>query len=230
MTKENAYISFPFRLSDPTVRYEIIGALTGDGMDHDPGAPQHMRAVRSFVTLNDPSGPVAWVTRDAPLVQPETIAMPYAPFPDTTSPRQPATIYSWVHNNLWDTNFSSQQAFEATWRYAVGVRRRDETDLDPNALGLRPAAAVDQPLIAVRALGPAEEAGPERSLLSVSDPRGAGRGHLPRRRARTGRRHPGSPALPRRRARPSSAHAWIPCRFGKGHDVPRGRPAAPRHR
>jgi hypothetical protein len=177
MTKESAYLAFPFALDDPTVHYEITGALTGDGLEHVPGAPQHMRAVRSFVSLVDAAGPVAWVTRDAPLVEPETIALPYAPFPDSTAPRQPGTIYSWVHNNLWDTNFPSQQAFDTTFRYAVGVRRAGE-DIDADALGLRTAYEVDHPLVAVVAAGASDggDAPAELSVLAVDDPRVAVRG------------------------------------------------------
>jgi hypothetical protein len=121
--------------------------------------------------MSDTGGPVAWVTRDAPLVEPETIALPYAPFPDSTAPRQPATVYSWVHNNLWDTNFPSQQAFETTFRYAVGVRRAGET-LDADALALRTAYEIDHPLVGVAAHGRAEPDSPAvRSLLAVDDPR-----------------------------------------------------------
>ncbi|OPF75602.1 alpha-mannosidase [Streptomyces antioxidans] len=175
MTKESAYLAFPFALTRPTVHYEITGALTGTGLAHVPGAPQHMRAIRSFVSLTDDGGPVAWVTRDAPLVEPETIALPYAPFPDSTSPRQPGTVYSWVHNNLWDTNFPSQQAFHTTFRYAVGVRRRGESggSIDAEALALRTAYEVDHPLIGVPAHGAASGADrpAELALLSVDDAR-----------------------------------------------------------
>jgi hypothetical protein len=171
MTKESAYLAFPFAMDTPSVHYEITGALTGDGLEHVPGAPQHMRAVRSFVSFVDSAGPVAWVTRDAPLVQPQTIALPYAPFPDTTAPRQPGTIYSWVHNNLWDTNFPSQQAFDTTFRYAVGVRRAGE-EIDADALGLRTAHELDHPLVGVVAHGPvAADAPAELSLLGLDDPR-----------------------------------------------------------
>ncbi|WP_347236417.1 glycoside hydrolase family 38 N-terminal domain-containing protein [Streptomyces malaysiensis] len=171
MTKESAYLAFPFALSRPTVHYEITGALTGTGLAHVPGAPQHMRAIRSFVSLADDGGPVAWVTRDAPLVEPETIALPYAPFPDSTSPRQAGTVYSWVHNNLWDTNFPSQQAFHTTFRYAVGVRRGGET-IDADALALRTAHEVDHPLIGVAAHGaPDADRSAELALLSVDDAR-----------------------------------------------------------
>ncbi|MEV0838600.1 hypothetical protein AB0I55_03475 [Actinocatenispora sera] len=169
MTKESAYLAFPFAVTDPTVHYEITGALTGDGIEHVPGAPQHMRAVRSFVSVSDAGGPVAWVTRDAPLVEPETIPLPYAPFPDSTAPRQPGTIYSWVHNNLWDTNFPSAQAFDTVFRYAVGVPRAGE-DVEADVLALRTAYEVDRPLVGVVAHGTGERAA-ESSLLSVDDPR-----------------------------------------------------------
>ncbi|WP_328473403.1 alpha-mannosidase [Streptomyces sp. NBC_00448] len=170
MAKESAYLAFPFALTDPAVRYEITGALTGTGLAHVPGAPQHMRAVRSFVALGDAGGPVAWVTRDAPLVEPETIPLPYAPFPDSTAPRQPGTLYSWVHNNLWDTNFPAQQAFDTTFRYAVGVRRRGET-IAAEALGLRTAQEIDHPLVGVAAHGePAADDPGERALLALDDP------------------------------------------------------------
>ncbi|NIY67577.1 glycoside hydrolase family 38 N-terminal domain-containing protein [Streptomyces malaysiensis] len=179
MTKESAYLAFPFALSRPTVHYEITGALTGTGLAHVPGAPQHMRAIRSFVSLADDGGPVAWVTRDAPLVEPETIALPYAPFPDSTSPRQAGTVYSWVHNNLWDTNFPSQQAFHTTFRYAVGVRRGGET-IDADALALRTAHEVDHPLIGVTAHGAPDADRPaELALLSVDDARVAVRDAAP---------------------------------------------------
>ncbi|GHJ39408.1 hypothetical protein [Streptomyces sp. TS71-3] len=169
MTKESAYLAFPFALSEPVVHYEITGALTGTGLEHVPGAPQHMRAVRSFVSLEDAGGPVAWVTRDAPLVQPETIALPYAPFPDSTSPRQPGTVYSWVHNNLWDTNFPSQQAFHTTFRYAVGVRRRGER-ISADALAVRTAYEIDHPLVGVPAHGAPDGGRPAVfALLSLDD-------------------------------------------------------------
>ena len=170
MTKESAYLSFPFALTEPDIKYEISGTLTGTGLDHVPGAPRHMRAVRSFVTLTDDSGPVAWVTRDAPLLQTGTIALPYAPFPESTARNEPATLYSWVHNNIWDTNFPPQQAFEATWRYAVGVRRQEDGPITAAELGIRTAAAVDQPLLGILATGPAGDDQPERRLLTVDHP------------------------------------------------------------
>ncbi len=171
MTKESAFYAFPFAADDPTVRYEITGALTGDGLEHVPGAPQHMRAIRNWISVQDGEHAVAWAADEAPLVHPETIALPYAPFPDSTSPREPATVYSWVHNNVWDTNFPSQQGFTASVNYAVGVRRAGE-QVSPAGLGIRTAADLTQPVQGVLATGPAAaDPAPQRSLLELDDDR-----------------------------------------------------------
>jgi hypothetical protein len=174
MTKESAYLAFPVHVEEPKVRYDVTGGLTGPGLPHVPGAPQHMRAVRDWVSFENADIAVAWVTRDAPLVQPQVVALPYAPFPDSMSPRQPATVYSWVHNNLWDTNFPSQQGFEMSFRYAIGVRRAGE-QISAAALASRTAAELANPLVAVIADGGAGSAEQlrvtERSLLRLDDDR-----------------------------------------------------------
>jgi len=173
MAKESAYLAFPFAVEDPTVRWEITGAVTGDGLDHVPGAPQHMRAIRNWVTFTGSDQTVGWATAEAPLVQPETIALPYAPFPASTSPREPGTVYSWVHNNLWDTNFPSQQGFEASFRYAVAVAGAGP-DRSAEAVGMTAAAALTEPVLGVVATGPAGFGagfGAERGLLELDDDR-----------------------------------------------------------
>jgi hypothetical protein len=171
MTKESAFFAFPFAAESPVVRYEISGGLTGDGLEHVPGAPQHMRAVRNWVSVEDGEHAVAWVTDEAPLVHPQTIALPYAPFPDSTSPREPATVYSWVHNNVWDTNFPSQQGFTASFHYAVGVRRAGE-ELSAAGLGIRTAEDTVIPVQGVLATGRAvPDPTPEQQLLRVRDDR-----------------------------------------------------------
>ncbi|KQO63436.1 glycoside hydrolase family 38 C-terminal domain-containing protein [Curtobacterium sp. Leaf261] len=168
-TKESAYFAFPFAAEDPTVRSEVSGGVTGDGLQHIPGAPQHMRAIRNWVTIEDGQHGVAWVTKDAPLVQPGAISLPYAPFPQSTSPLQPATIYSWLHNNVWDTNFPIEQGFTATFEYAVGVRQHSAQRLE--AVALTTTSDLVRPLSAVPAtVGPRSDRA-VADLLTISDER-----------------------------------------------------------
>ncbi len=173
MAKESAYIAFPFDMDSPTVRAEVTGGVVGTGISLVPGGARHMRAVRRWVTMADDDYAIAWSTTDAPLVQFETITLPYAPFPDTTEPREPGTVYSWLHNNLWDTNFPSQQGFEMDFRYSI-AGARSTTDLPAETLGMRTAAATSRPLHAVLARGGTDSAGgmtAETSFFTVDDPR-----------------------------------------------------------
>ncbi|PJJ71350.1 glycosyl hydrolase family 38 [Diaminobutyricimonas aerilata] len=168
--KESAFFAFPFSGSDPVVRYEVSGGVTGDGIEHVPGAPQHMRAVRDWVTVESAEGSVAWVTRDAPLVERGTIALPYAPFPASTSPVEPGTILSWLHNNVWDTNFPVQQGFETTFSYAIGVADATSTGASAEQIAIATAATLVTPPVVVQANGTGA-APAEWSLVSVDDPR-----------------------------------------------------------
>ncbi|MGW5733596.1 MULTISPECIES: glycoside hydrolase family 38 N-terminal domain-containing protein [Streptomyces] len=147
LRKESAYFAFPFAFDEPVVRMEATGGLTGTSLPVVPGSALHMRAVRRWVTLAEAGLAVAWSTQDAPLVQFGNIALPYAPFPKTMGHDEPATVFSWIHNNLWDTNFPGEQGFEFTYRYSLAC--------GPSADGLGPrtAAAWSRPLRAVRARG-----------------------------------------------------------------------------
>ncbi len=171
LVKESAYFSFPFAGDDARMRFEVSGSVTGDGLPHIPGAPQHMRGVRDWVLVENAGDAVAWVTKDAPLVEPHAIAVPYAPFPASTSPSEPGTIYSWVHNNVWDTNFPIEQEFEAAFEYAVGVRA--SADEPTSELALRTAADLIHPMRASRATGTGTAAGSpaQLSALTLSDAR-----------------------------------------------------------
>jgi len=143
--------------------------VTGDGLAHVPGAPQHMRAIRNWVSVQDADDVVVWVTKDAPLVHPGTISLPYAPFPASTSPTRAATVYSWLHNNVWDTNFPIEQGFTATFEYAIGVRSNPSEPVE--AVAVQTTADLVRPLAAVPAAGAGAAGGSSAELLTISDPR-----------------------------------------------------------
>jgi len=171
--KESAYIAFPFATVEPTVRAEVTGGVVGTAIPAVPGGARHMRALRRWATFTDTNYTTAWSTQDAALVQFEMIALPYAPFPDSMSTREPATVYSWIHNNMWDTNFPSHQGFEMDFRYSI-AGAPTSTLAAPEVLGVRTAAATSRPLHAVlaRATAPGVPATPvEQSLFQISDDR-----------------------------------------------------------
>ncbi|GAA1846930.1 glycoside hydrolase family 38 C-terminal domain-containing protein [Microlunatus capsulatus] len=164
--KESAFFAFPFALEQPTVLEESAGGLTGPAVGQVPGGAEYMRAIRHFVSLQDAAGSVGWATAEVPLVEVGNLALPYVPFPATLPRTEPGTLFSWVHNNIWDTNFPVQQSFETDLHYRVAAGTGDGP-----ALAAATAASLVQPLRAVLAEAPGDEPPAEGSLLGFSDPR-----------------------------------------------------------
>ncbi|MGH2532321.1 MAG: glycoside hydrolase family 38 C-terminal domain-containing protein [Thermomicrobiales bacterium] len=143
--KESVYFAFPFAVADPAPLVEITGGVTSMAAPHVPGSADHFRAMRHWVVMQDDSATAAWATLEAPLVEFGNIALPYVPFPKTV-PRGstgPSVIYSWALNNIWDTNFPSQQGGEMTFRYRVASGGPG----DARALGQQTGVSLSAPLV-----------------------------------------------------------------------------------
>lgn len=170
LTKESAFFAFPFAMRSPAVRMEATGGVTGTGLPTVPGSARHMRAVRRWVSLQENATSAALATQDAPLIQVGGVAIPYVPYPQTLAQEEPGTVFSWVHNNIWDTNFPSEQAFDHVFRYSVGWQ--EAPALGGAVLGMRTAAVGSRPLVAVRAGGAAApDPAASHALLALDDPR-----------------------------------------------------------
>ncbi|MFE9681935.1 glycoside hydrolase family 38 C-terminal domain-containing protein [Streptomyces sp. NPDC006285] len=174
LTKESAFFAFPFALDDPTVRTEATGGVLGTDREIVPGSATHMRAIRRWVSLSDATRHAVLATADAPLVQLGGIAIPYVPYPQSLPREEPATVFSWVHNNIWDTNFPAQQAFHHTFRYSVAFGEVGDDDAAGlgDRLAARTAAVTGHPLVPVRARAAAQAELPAQTrFLTLDDPR-----------------------------------------------------------
>jgi hypothetical protein len=148
MQKESVYFAFPFAVEDPEISFEITGGVVNGNSRHVPGSAHYFRAIRQWATITSSgSTPIAWATREAPLVQVGNIHLPYAPFPGTIADYKShhASIYSWALNNIWDTNFPPQQGGEMTFHYTVATG----SDTDAAMLGPDTGASTATPFIGV---------------------------------------------------------------------------------
>lgn len=145
--KESVFFAFPFAVPQPTAVWELTGGIGGTTAPVVPGAATHLLPIRHWVGFGDDNFALAWATLEAPLVMLGDLYLPYAPFPATVTPTtaEPATVYSWALNNIWDTNFPGQQQGETTFRYAFSSGCGE----DPRVLGMRTAAGLTDPLVAV---------------------------------------------------------------------------------
>jgi hypothetical protein len=167
--KESVYFAFPFDVGDHSLHYEITGGIDSPDAPRVPGSADHMRAIRHWVGLENERVRLAWVTMEAPLVQFGNIHLPYLPFPETIDPEiaNPATVYSWALNNIWDTNFPSQQQGEMKFCYAVASGE----NMEMPELGMRTASALTTPLLGILSAPSAGNDLQERgSFCSVDHP------------------------------------------------------------
>ena len=170
MTKESGYFAFPFALENPITRVELSGGMSGSDLPLVPGSALHLRAARRWVSFEDKEISVALAIQDAPLIQLGGVALPYAPFPPTMGDPEPATVYSWAYNNIWDTNFPGQQGFEMNFRYSVGASKTTGSGSGP-ALGARVAVGQSRRLRSSMATGSGNQIFEEDTLLNVNDSR-----------------------------------------------------------
>jgi hypothetical protein len=174
--KESGFFAFPFttdRATDasgqPTVRFEVSGSVAGTDLPALPGGASYLHVVRDWVTLHAGDRAAALVTPDAPLIQVGDIALPFAPFPGTLREVESGTVFSWIHNNIWDTNFPAGQAWDMAFRYRVAGFACESTE-EACVRSAELASDLVRPLLGVAA-DPFGEPVDESSLLSVDDPR-----------------------------------------------------------
>jgi hypothetical protein len=147
MTKESGFFAFPFSFKDPKIRLELTGSVAGTDIPVIPGSAHYMQAIRRWITFEENGNYIAWASQDSPLVQMGNIAMPYVPFPKSMGESEPGTVYSWIFNNIWDTNFPPQQGFEMNFSYSISAASKNEIE-SATALGARTSAKISRPLAA----------------------------------------------------------------------------------
>lgn len=140
-SKEAVFLAFPFA-AGKAAAWELTGGVGGPDVPRVPGSAEYMLPIRHWIAFEEPELTIAWATLEAPLVQLGTIHMPYAPFPPTLD-QEDGTVYSWALNNIWDTNFPSQQQGETTFRYAV----TSEAGAQGRRLGAAAASGLTEPFV-----------------------------------------------------------------------------------
>ena len=114
--KEGVYFAFPLAMQHPQLRYEIQNGFVDPSRDQLPGAGKEWFSVQHWVAAEQGGVTAALVPVDAPLVSLGDIAR--GTWPLKFSPR-PGTIFSYVMNNYYFTNYAAGQGGEFTFRYVL---------------------------------------------------------------------------------------------------------------
>jgi hypothetical protein len=115
-TKEAVYFAFPLAMEHPRFRYEIQNGVVDPSRDQLPGAGKEWFSVQHWVAAEEGGMTAALVPVDASLVCLGDIFR--ATWPKEFGQR-PGTIFSYVMNNYWDTNYAAGQGGDFTFRYVL---------------------------------------------------------------------------------------------------------------
>jgi alpha-mannosidase len=161
--KEGVHFGFAFNIPDGAVRLDIPWTVIRPEVDQMPGACKNWLTAGRYLDVSNDRYGVTLVTQDAPLVELGSItATLIGSQPDPkvwlTHLEPTQTVYSWVMNNFWHTNYKADQGGSAVFRYALWPHGK----YDPAACE-RLGIGYSQPLVVV----PARMAGPLPSRLRV---------------------------------------------------------------
>jgi hypothetical protein len=137
---EGTFFAFPFHVPGGQWRIDVPWAVVRPEIDQLPGANRNYYCVQRWCDLSNDEFGVTWVTLDANMMQFAPIR--YTPAwglePWRTEINPGGTIYSWVCNNHWETNYKAGQEGPLTFRYMIRphVGRYDQADVQRFARGL----------------------------------------------------------------------------------------------
>lgn len=168
--KEAAYFAFPFAARSPRFRYEIQNGEVDPASNLYPGAGHEWYSVQHWVTVLDEAGAAGTVMPlDAPLVTLGDINRGLWP---SEFNAKSSTVFSYIMNNYWFTNYRASQSGTFRFRYVVtSDRAYDPVELSRKGWEEASRLQVDQ----VRAQDVAGQrqfsaADDQKSFIGVEDP------------------------------------------------------------
>jgi len=127
LERESVYFAFPFRATKPAFSYATQNAFVDPAKDSLPGGSRDWYVATPWAAVRAEDFTASVIPLDAPLVNFGDIMRGL--WPTEFKPKS-GTIFSWVMNNYWGTNFPAWQGGSYTFRYVIS----SSASLDPVSL------------------------------------------------------------------------------------------------
>jgi alpha-mannosidase len=183
--KEGVHFGYAFNVPQGIIRMDVGWAAVRPDADQIPAACKNWFSVQRWLDISNDRFGVTWSSIDAPLVEVGDITAnligsqtDYRVWAQHLPATQ--TIYSWVMNNHWHTNYRAEQEGPTVFRFALQPHVGFQADE-----AARFGTACSQPLIVLKAIGQRAVASrlrlsSERVLVSALKPAEDGRGWIVR--------------------------------------------------
>ena len=184
-TKEGLHFGYGFAVPNGMVRMDVGWACVRPELDQIPASCKNWFSVQRWVDISNDRFGVTWSPIDAPLVEVGGITAnlvgsqtDWRVWRQHVEPSQ--TIYSWVMNNHWHTNYRADQEGPTVFRFVIRPHKAFAAEAAAQF-----GASCSQPLIALAASGkspapPRVRLSCDEVLLSTLKPSDDGKGWIVR--------------------------------------------------
>jgi alpha-mannosidase len=165
LTRESAYIAFPFDVTNPSFTYGNQVGWVNPAKNELPGGSREWYVARHWTAITNQGMSVAVVPVDAPLVAFGDVVR--GNWPRNFEPKS-STVLSWLMNNYWGTNFPAWQGGDFTFRYVL-KSGSTFSPVETNRFAIQestPLEKTDVPQNSAASRLPTDEAG----LLQIDNP------------------------------------------------------------
>ena len=169
LKKEAVYFAFPFAMTHPQFQYEIQNGVVDPAKDMYPGAGHEWFSVQHWVSVQQDGVSATVMPLDAALVTLGDINRGDWP---TAFGQRPGSIFSYVMNNYWHTNYRAAQGGSFRFRYVItSAAQTDAPRLSRMAWEEATPLEQDQIQSQDKAIDkPGRLSGDQGTFLSVEDP------------------------------------------------------------
>lgn len=122
--QEAVHLAFSFNVPNGVMRMDTPWAIVRPEEDQLPGACKNYFTVQRWIDLSNEDYGVTWATVDAPLAEVGAITCDPIAVGWLKHIEPSTTLYSYVMNNYWETNYKAGQDGPTTFRYSIKPHRR----------------------------------------------------------------------------------------------------------
>jgi len=208
--KEGVHFGYGFAVPNGTIRLDVGWAVVRPELDQIPAACKNWFSVQRWVDVSNSRFGVTWAPVDAPLV--EVGGLTANLLGSQTDYRvwiqhlpETQTIFSWVMNNHWHTNYRADQEGPTVFRYAIRPHHQFVAE-QAAQFGI----GCSQPLLVLPASGeqpatPRLELSSTKVLVSAFKPADDGKGWIVRLFGASGQKEKVRLSW----AKPAPQHVWL---------------------
>ena len=116
---EGIHIGFPFSVPLGIVNMDAAWGIFRPEFDQIPGSCKNYFSVQRWVDISNQEFGITLITPDAPLVEMGSVAADPISVGWIRKQEHSATIFSYIMNNYWETNYKASQEGRVSFRYSL---------------------------------------------------------------------------------------------------------------